>query len=379
MTGTKHKTNRGWIGCILAIFMGMCQASESIRADLVEDAPNVYVVKDGDTLWDIACQFLHNPWRWQQIWYKNPDIEDPDLIYPGDKIVLFYENGAPRLKVERWSSTTTIHSSSKVGGVVKLRPRVRSYPAAVAIPTIPLKIIGPFFNHSRVITHHQAHHCPLITGLDEDHLVVGAGDIVYVGGLSPRIQDTIFDVIRPGKVYKHPKTKEPLGIEGIMLGKVELDKRGDPARMIVSESLNEIAINDRIIGTEIEKIDPYFKPKAPFGPARGYIISLFGGVNKTDEYKIFKPSAIGINRMGQYQIVVVTGGKDIKRETGDVLAIFQKPQDPPKRFKRSKYSQNFPSLNVGTMVVFRVFDRVSYALIMNSTRGIYLLDEVGRP
>ena len=379
---------RSWIaGCFLAFiaFFNLVHAEggahEGHHPWIVEKAPAVYVVRDGDTLWDIACMFLKDPWRWVQVWQANPGIDDPNLIYPGDKILLGYVNGEPKIRVERLSARSQVIRTEMSGGIVKLHPRVRSYPADKAIPTIPLEVIGPFLEQSRVITPEEAKYCPPISALDEEHLITGAiGDIVYVTGLSKLNPDKIFTVVKPGKCYFHPVTKNPLGVEGKVLGQVALDKAGEPARMTISQSLAEINVGDKIMETGNNEIDPFFFPKPPIGPAHGYIISVFGQVDETDEYGFFEASAYAHNQMGQYQVVVITGGKDEMRNIGDVLAIYQLPADPMKSFlTRQKRPLTFPPLKVGLCMVFKVFDRASFALIMESTRGIYLLDEVRRP
>ncbi|MBI2791503.1 MAG: LysM peptidoglycan-binding domain-containing protein [Gammaproteobacteria bacterium] len=347
--------------CLFAFVTLAAVAGESHENWLMKNAPTSYTVQNGDTLWDIACKFLHDPWRWQEIWQANPDIENPDLIFPGDRIVLKFVNGKPRLHVERGHSTRTVDKNT---GVIKLRPRVRELPADKAIPTIPLHIIGPFLNESRVVTRQQADKCPRIIALDEDHLVIGAGDLFYVTKLRSKSLEGIFDVFRPNKTYRNPKTQEFLGIEGLVLGKAQMERPGEPARLMLTKSFAEVRIGDRMIGTGKEEISPFFVPKLPKGRPKGQIISVFGGVNQ----------------IGQYQVLVITGGKDYGREAGDVLGVNQVQKDLPSRLVFDKKEQyHFPPLKIGTCVVFRVFDKVSYVLVMNAIRPIYLLDEVGNP
>jgi hypothetical protein len=345
--------------CLFA-FVTLAVASEPHEKWLMKNAPESYVVQNGDTLWDIACKFLHDPWRWQDIWQANPEIQNPDLIFPGDRIVLRYVDGKPRLHVERGTSSRTV---DKKTGVIKLHPRIRELPADKAIPTIPLHIIGPFLNESRVVTKTQADNCPRIIALDEDHLVIGTGDLFYVSRLKSTANG-IYDVFRPDKTYRDPKTKEFLGIEGLVLGKAQVERPGEPARLVLIKSFAEVRIGDRTIGTGKEEISPFFVPKLPSGRPKGQIISVFGGVNQ----------------IGQYQVLVITGGKDRGREAGDVLAINQIHKDLPSRLTfNSDRKYTFPPLKIGTCVVFRVFDKVSYVLVMNAIRPIYLLDEVGTP
>lgn len=326
-----------------------------------EGAPHDYVVKEGDTLWEIAAKFLHDPGRWTEVWEVNTELENPNLIYPGDHILLIYENGKPRLRRKQSEYTESVHPKT---GVVKLRPRIRSYPAQRAIRTIPLHVIGPFLNNAMVVNPLQVENAPRVIALDEDHIVVGAGDYIYVQGLCTDAKDRFYTAFRPGKVFIDPHTRAPLGIEGVVLGKAQLDVPGDPARMQLVQSFAEVKIADRIVATEGENIEPFFMPKYPSGPAQGSILSVFGG----------------LNQIGQYQIIAITGGVDACREKGDVLAIYQTKKDIPSRIVFNDTQQiPFPPLRVGTVIVFRVFEKVSYGLVMYATRPIYLLDEVGRP
>lgn len=326
-----------------------------------QNAPEVYVVQAGDTLWDISCKFLNDPWRWQQVWCSNPDVEDPDLIYPGDKLFLTYDGAMPQIKLERGASWVTV---DKRTGVVKLRPRVRSYPPENPIPTIAMNVIKPFLNKSRVVNDNQANHSPVIVSLDEGHIVVGTGDRIFVSGLSGRIPDNAFAVFRPGQCYIHPKTNEFLGIEGVVLGRAEREVYGEPSRLLLTQSFSEIRVGDRLIGTMEEEVSPYFILKAPNGPADGQIISVFEG----------------IANIGQFQIVVITGGEDKGRELGDILVIKQTRNDVPTRYLfNSPYRYNYPPMKVGNCLVFRVFDKVSYALVMSTIRPLTLLDEVASP
>jgi len=328
-----------------------------------ENAPESYVVRPGDTLWEIACKFLRDPWDWQEVWRANPDIANPNLIYPGDRIFLHQIDGKPRLGITRKRRPET-HITPYHRGTVVLHPQIRVLPADRAIPTIPLNAIEPFFNESRVVTDEQVKKCPKIVALDEDHLVVGRGDLMYVSGLSPNNPDTVFAVFRPGKTYLDPKTNAPLGIEGLVLGKAQLQLRGDPARFEMIRSFAEVRIGDQIIETAEEALDPYFVPKLPQGSGKGQIISVFGGVNQ----------------ISQFQILVITGGTDRQREVGDVLDIYQTQKDIPMRviFQSDKHLK-YPPLKIGRCLVFRVFNKVSYVLVMKATRPIYLLDMVTRP
>lgn len=347
---------------ILSLFVSkLAFCNEDPQQWFIENPPQQYMVKKGDTLWDIAGKFLKDHGRWKQVWHANPEIENPNLIYPGDKVLLTYVQGELKITAQRCQHQERVNRRT---GVVKLSPRARRLPADKAIPTIPIEVIGPFLNESRVVTPDEVECSPKVVALDEDHIVVGAGDLLYVSGLPLDVDEAFFTVYRPWKTYEEPNSRSPLGIEGLVLGQSLLEVKGEPARMKVTKSLAEIRIGDKIINTLKETVSPYFMPKYPCGDAGGQIISVFGG----------------LNQIGQFQVVVITGGENKQREIGDVLAIFQDHKDMPSRFKtEARKKMDFPPLKVGELVVFRVFEKVSYGLVMNATRAIYLLDDVDNP
>lgn len=340
-------------------FLAPCTAKELV---LAANAPDSYIVQPGDTLWEISGKFLDSPWEWEAIWESNPELKNPHCIYPGDEIRLKIENGRPRLYRAN-SNVGNIEIVNRQTGVVKLKPRIRKSAADRAISAIPLHVIEPFFNPSRVVTTEQAQKCPRIVALDEDHLVVGEGDRMYVNGLPPNAHDEIFAIFRPEKIYQNARG-EFLGIEGLVLGKARIERPGKTTRMLITDSYAEIKAGDRLISTIHETLDPFFIPKLPRGNAKGQIISVFGGVTQ----------------IGQYQVLVVTGGRDCGRTSGDVLGIYQTHKDIPMRLRETVDKHvHFPPLKVGNCVVFRVFDKVSYVLVMNAVRPIYLLDAVAKP
>jgi hypothetical protein len=333
-----------------------------LRPDWVSpNAPELYVVKHGDTIWDVARTFLCEPWRWGEALCMDVADPDPNLIYPGDQLSMEYCDGKPQIKLKRGKYWEKVDSRT---GVVKLSPRARTVPADNPIPTIAINVIRPFFNHSRVLNKNQAYYVPCIVALDEDHIIVGKGDRIYVTGISSNIPDDVYTVVRPGKEYVDPCTRRCIGIEGYVLGTAEREVIGDPSRWILTESYAEVNVGDRLIATLDEELDPFFVPKFPHEPSEGQVISVFDGMNQ----------------LGRYQVVVVTGGVDRCREIGDVLGVFQIEKDLPSGFMFSfERKYEYPPMRVGNLVVFRVFDFVSYALVMDATRTIYLQDYVGSP
>lgn len=347
------------------IFLLSLQSAYAIPPWMNGSAPQIYEVKKGDTLWKIAALYLNEPWRWPEIWKDNPEIENPHLIYPQDKIYLQYDgNGHPRLTVERGQAEQPQTYWQNGERVVKLSPQIRRRDVKSAIPTVPRHFIEPFFNQSRVITSAEVEYAPTVIALDEDHLIVGAGDRIYATGIPATFSAGNFSVFRVEKCYKDPETKESLGIEGLVLGESEIEMPGDPASLLLTKSYSEIRIGDKLIEPAYEPTNAYFFPKPPATAASGQIISVFGG----------------LSQIGQFQVVVITGGDNQQREVGDVLAVYQNQKDMPSRFTSKKLEHcDFPSLKIARLVVFRVFDRVSYALVMSAIRPIYLNDQVGQP
>ncbi len=357
-----QKTFRLAIGLFFLCCVAMVPPVWGKSSLLLDKAPAAYQVREGDTLWGIAGRFLHEPWLWPEIWAGNPNIDNPHLIFPGDRIILGYDAaGNPSLRLERKGVRTYWENGQRV---VKLSPEVRFEAADGAIPTVPISVIKPFFNQSRVISDEIAENSPKIVALDEDHLVVGAGDRIYARPILPEIPLDVFSIFRVEKDYIHPTTNEYLGTEGLELGKAVLEQHGDPASLILRKSNAEIRVGDQLIEPENHKLDAYFIPKAPQGMPEGLIISVFGG----------------LSQIGQYQVIVITGGRDQFRESGDVLSVRQSQKDIPSRLRtQDPETMDYPRLKVGKLVVFRVFDKVSYALVMSATRPIYLLDSVGMP
>lgn len=330
----------------------------------VDNPPQTYIVKSGDTLWDISDKFLKEPWRWQEIWRDSPNIQNPNLIYPGDVITLKQEGGRTIIGLQRGGNYASADHTVMSNGTVKLSPRVRSEAAKKPIPTLPIDVIGPFLNGSQVVTAAALMNAPRVVALDEDHLLVGEGYRVYVQGL-PDNDVQGFTLFRKGKVYKHPYTKEELGVEAEVLGTARLaGKHNKLATLNVTKSVLEILVGDRVMPMREEELTAYFTPHLPTQMGRGYIISVFGG----------------LNQIGQYQVITITGGKNFERTPGDILHIYQTQQDVQKRFDNDKKPRiSLPADYVGQVMVFRVFDKVSFALVTKAFRAIYLLDEVASP
>ncbi|HEY3515866.1 MAG TPA: LysM domain-containing protein [Gammaproteobacteria bacterium] len=321
--------------------------------------PDTYVVQRGDTLWDIASVFLRDPWYWPEIWQINPQVENPHLIFPGDILSLAYlGDGRPVVNVERGPLVTDAG-----GGVERLSPRVRSTPLDDAIQTIPYETIAAFLSRPRVIEKNDIDDLPYIVAHREG-LIGSAGRDVYVRGFEEQSPvGTVFNVVELGQPLVDPDDNDLLGYQGIYVGQGRLDRTGDPGTLHMLETEREAIVGNYLMPEE--DVQPQnFMPRAPDTQVEGQIISVMSGVSL----------------IGQYQVVVINRGSEAGLEPGHVLRVYQTGRTV-RDTHRGLVGQKvrLPDEPAGTMMVFRTAERLSYALIMEATTPMALLDTVRNP
>lgn len=350
----------GWsLGLSVAMWSGSAStASDDMNQYLRSDAPDVYTVVKGDTLWDISGRFLEKPWLWPEIWQINPQIENPHLIFPGDRMRLVYVDGQPRLTVERGDASRTYKVSP--GGAVKLQPQIRATPLESAIPAISLEAIQGFLVQNRVVEPEVLLTSPYVVQGDSERLVLGAGDRLYVRGALGDSES--FNFVRKGPIYTDPESKEILGQEAtyIGLGSVVAQEE-DISTLFVTSTREEVQIGDRVLPTEERRVDSTFYPSAPANDIDGDIISVFSGVTQ----------------IGPYDVVVLNRGGREGLEVGNVLAIYRK--GALARDRVAKETIRLPSERSGLLMVFRVFEKLSYGLVLSADRPLAVADEVRNP
>lgn len=333
-----------WLAAVLA-----GAPAQGQDAQVKADSPDRYTVKEGDTLWSIARRFLENPWRWPQIWQQNPDIENPHLIYPGDVLVLTgTEDGQPAVKVLRKRKVT------------KLKPEVRVVERDDAIPTIPPDAIQPFLTNPLVIEKDGLEHAGYVAAGQEGAIVLGKYDVFYAKGVNDGNAD-FYNLFRPGKRLVHPVTEEFLGLQAIHLGDARVLTAGDTARMEVTSSTQEISVGDRMVPADENIALPYYQPHAPAQPVDGYIVDIAGAVAEG----------------GPLQTIVVTLGAREGMEQGHVVRIQRREPDQPDPVTGG--TVEIPPEDSGLAIVFRVFEKVSYALILEADRAVHIGDLVTNP
>jgi len=334
-------------------------------SDIKDDAPDRHIVVPGDTLWGIAAKFLKEPYRWPEIWRLNQEqIKSPHRIYPGQVVILDKSGEQPQLKL---------------GKQVKAEPRIYVDEDKREIPSIPQQAIKPFLSEPLVVDAGVLDSAPRIIGSQEERVNIGAGTQAYVTGIdafnalatrSSLPKPKLWHIYRQGQALidpdkalpDDPDKKEMLGYEAVFLGSARVVRDGEPATIDVVSSRLEISRGDRLLPADTPDIINY-APHAPSKDFRGRVISVYGGV--------------GVG--GNYSIVTLSRGKKNGLEIGHVLAIYRAGELLNIRHEGEKESYQIPDERYGFLFVFRVFDRVSYALVMDVTRPVTVYDVVRAP
>jgi len=318
--------------------------------------PDEYTVKKGDTLWDISGTFLNSPWLWPEIWHVNPQIENPHLIFPGDLIKLIYLDGQPRLTVER-----TLKMVPGAGGTTKLSPSIRVQHTEDAISAIPLDKIEVFLSRSRIVEPGELEAGPYILAGQQQHVIVGAGDRAYARGEFDA-QLSNYSIYRKGDVFKDPVTKELLGVYAKSIGTtsvVSTDK--DIATLDIVRTYEEVRPGDSLLPSEDRSVDSVFMPSAPDVDIEAQIIAVEGGVTQ----------------VGKFNVVIINRGEREGLQIGNVMAIFKAGEVVTDRVRGGKVA--LPDERAGLLMVFRTFEKMSFALVLEADRALAVNDKVRNP
>jgi hypothetical protein len=360
----------------LACGVASAQAPSAPLA-LKPDAPDRYVIVPGDTLWGISTRYTDSPWRWPELWSMNRDqIQNPHLIYPG--MVLLLDRARGTLSIEGAPSTgARITGGPGAGGpgaggpagsASKLSPRVRAESLAKqAIPSIPPSAIEPFLSRPLVIEPDGLEKAPTIVATEKDRVILSAGNSAYVRGITDATEATWY-VYRRGDPLVDPDTNRTLGYEAIYLGTAQLTRPGDPATILLTSAVQEVNAGDKLVAAGRAETLSY-APRAPGVQLSGRVMKIYGTVGRVGE-------------AGPLQIVSINRGRADGIETGHVLALYSlggTVRDTTKARNASDALIKLPDERAGLSFVFRVFDRVSYALVMHVTRPVSPLDVVRTP
>ena len=330
---------------LISISSTLVLAQGTQPLQLADGAPDRHVVTPGDTLWGIAAKFLNDPYRWGELWKLNADeIKNPQLIYPGQVIALDKSGNQPRLKL------VTVHQER------------REYVEATkkGIPTIPAHEIEPFLSEPRVLDAAGLDAAPRVVAVQGDRVIAGAGDTIYTTEVTAAHK--VWQLFRPGKPLLDPDTKEVLGHEAIYLGTARQTRGGVPSSFLVSTSKLEIVRDDRLLPAPRQDV-PSYVPRAPTKMIRAKVLAIYSGVN------------FG----GPQSVITLNRGKADGLEPGHVLAADLAGPEVTNRYQGEKTVYQIPDVRNGLLYVFRVFDRVSYALVMNATHPMVVGDTIRTP
>lgn len=330
--------NRG----LLLLMLGAAGSLQAADPVLRADSPERYTVQAGDTLWDIAGRFLEEPWRWPEVWRANPAIGDPDFIYPGDVIELDAVQG--RLVLRRGPDLPT----------VRLSPQIRRETGPRPVPALPVERISAHFSQDLVLGTAEFEAAPGIVAEGDGHALISSGDLVFASGQWPS-QPRLYDLVRRGRDLQDPDTGVALGVEALVVGQAELvSTNAERAVLRVSRSTREIKPGDRLIPHQATSLESSYFPAPPPFAVDAAIISLGAG------------RAVA----GRNDSLLLNVGASRGIEPGQLLTVLEPPQIP----RGSK--QEFPGKVVGTVLVYRVFDDSSLALVLSSNDAIRVNDRV---
>ncbi|MEO8019472.1 MAG: LysM peptidoglycan-binding domain-containing protein [Pseudomonadota bacterium] len=320
------------------------------------DAPMNYTVKRGDTLWDIAAVFLKDPWFWPEIWQINPQVENPHLIYPGDVLSLAYgANGDARVSVSQYSGA-------------RLQPRLRSDALDGPIDTIPFSAIAAFLTKPSILTKEQALAAPHILAFRDRHMIGGNGHEIYVKDLNGALNQS-YVVMHVGEPIRDIGSKEIVGYQAAYVATAVVKVPGEVSKAVLTEGAREALEGDRLISQQGES-SLNFAPHAPTTAIDGQIIAV----------------ADGAEQIGQFQVVVLNRGSNEGLTPGTVLAVDQQGALVEDKYKKRPWGKaNFgdkirlPYERAGTLIVFKVFDRLSYGLVIGARGPMQVADRVYNP
>ncbi|HET6545644.1 MAG TPA: LysM domain-containing protein [Rhodanobacteraceae bacterium] len=358
-----------------------------------DNAPDRYIVRKGDTLWDISARFLRKPWLWPEIWQINPQVRNPHLIYPGDELVL---GGG--------------HVSHGAGSI---EPHARATSLDNAIEPIPLDQLKPFLKHTRVLSEDEFEHAPHVVGIEENQLLGTPGQLVYVRGLDAPVGRT-FALLRPmGRYYDMPPVDEGaprevhrqtpdsrdgrpamlwhhgpneftlhgrvrfLGYEMLEYGSIQVTRAGDPASALVIDSTLEVKAGDYVLPVEETPYDDHYVPHAPENVPDNMRVLAF---TETD----------AMNVVGPHQVVALSRGAEDGVGNGQTYSIYHDGETVPDRtaypeggsrafFHPHDAEVTLPPEFMGHVMIFRTFDRVSYGLVMDAVKPVHLGDFLHDP
>ena len=307
--------------------------------------------------------YLKDPWLWPEVWVINPQVPNPHLIYPGDKLALAYgAGGKVEVRLEQ-------------AGVARLDPRLRSDPLENAIPTIPYSAIAAFLSRPTLMSEDEIRHAPYVLAFRDMHQVAGNEIEIYVRNLQAA-ENSRFAVMHIATPLVDPDDGKVLGYEGIYTGTALVKRPGEPAKAVLIDLARETLAGDRLMSSDND-VPINFTPAVPTSQVHGHIIDVVGGTDL----------------VGQFYVVAINRGKHHGIGPGTVLAVDQAGEVVRDLYAGGRSISNsmngfntqfvphvkLPDERAGTLLVFKVYDRMSYGLIVGASNTIHIGAPVHNP
>jgi len=349
-------------------------SSRGTTVQLAEGAPGTYVVKKGDTLWAISAMYLRDPWLWPELWKLNPQIQNPHLIFPGDQVSLSFVDGQAQLSVSRGGEVVATTGPAPAGepaaappretatGSIRVTPKIRVTPLEEAVTFLPIDVIRPFLTQTGILDPEVIEKGPYIFGSVDNRVLMGPTDRVYVRRIPEG--ETHYTIVRLGKPYEDPVTEDELGYAAQYIGEGQVELNGDPGIVRISSSKIEALKGDFLVTDNLSLPTESFQPRPPRVKVDGLIIDVVGGVAN----------------IGSLQVVVLNKGTADGLQPGDVLLVLQN-QGERRDAQGGFFGEDvaLPDARTGELMVFKTYNRLSYALIMRAESEIRVGDKIRSP
>jgi LysM repeat protein len=338
------------------------EAAPAPTADVIKpSAPTQYTVKRGDTLWGISNVFLKNPWEWPEIWYVNPKIQNPHLIYPGDVLVLAYDKGG--------------HPQISIGmaGALHLNPSLRSTALDDAIPMIPYASIAAFLSRPAVLARDEVKKAPYVLAFPDEHQAAGNDQIVYARGLAGSPAGARYSVMHIGDPIVDPESGKTLGYEGIYAATAVVQRPAAVTRTLLVDSARETLRGDCMVpdtGTTPLNI----VARAPSQKVRGQIISVIDNVTLIGQYNIVVINRGARDGVGPGTVLAIDEAGDVVTDRGAASYA-----DTDRNFLGLAKSVRLPAERAGTLLVFKSYDDLSFGLVVGASTPMRIADVVRNP
>ena len=365
--------NRNWLMTlmfVMALSLGLpaiASAKNNPPPALRADAPDTYIVKKGDTLWDISGKYLKKAWRWKEIWAVNPQVKNPHWIYPGDRLILCSIKGRTVVGVDEGDGCVGVArrmsaADDVANNVVKLSPKTHIEPLTSAVPAIPLEAIKAWLVDGTVVSGETLKNSAYVLATNERHVIAGAGEIVYVRGGRLVVGDT-YAVYRAGAPFVDPETNEVLGSEARLVARgVAIAVDNDVSTVELTETVQqEVRAGDKVMPEEVVENPGIFYPSSGDNVTAAQLIRVMDSLDTASA-----SATIAINR-GEREGVNVGQVFEIYRRGALVLD------------SRDGRQVRLPSERAGIAMVFRSFKKMSYAYILEASGSIKVGDELRPP